>query len=124
VIAVCFGLRNRCVTADSKRPDLQLQDGRSVRVRILKSMAGVLDGVSLGHLLPGLTYDLDESLAGYLLSIRSAEAVPDAESPLSQNSDESLFEHVIRGVTITNRGHRPERAVGDDRPRRIPRKRR
>ena len=87
-------------------------------------MAGVLDGVSLGHLLPGLTYDLDESLAGYLVSIRSAEAVADAESPVSENSDESLLEHVIRGVTITNRGHQPERAVGHDRLRRTPRKRR
>lgn len=95
-----------------------------MRVRILQSMAGVLDGVSLGHLVPGLTYDLDESLAGYLVSIRSAEAVPEAESPVSGNSDESLFERVGRGVTITNRGHQPERAVVHDRPRGTRRKRR
>ena len=95
-----------------------------MRVRILKSMAGVLDGVSLGHLVPGLTYDLDESLVGYLVSIRSAEAVREAESPASENSDESLFEHLSRGVTITNRGHQSQRAVVHDRPRRPRRKRR
>lgn len=101
-----------------------MQRGQEVRVRVLRSMAGVLDRVSLGHLVPGLAYDLDESLAGYLVSIRSAEAVPATESPVSENGDESLFEHVGRGVTITNRGHQPERAVGHDRPRRTRRKRR
>ena len=95
-----------------------------MRVRILQAMAGVLDGVSLGHLVPGRTYDLDESLAGYLVSIRSAEAVPEAELLVSENSDELLFEHVSRGVTITNRGHQLERAVVHDRPRRTRRKRR
>ena len=107
-----------------ERPDPQLQDRGSVRVRILKSMAGVLDGVSLGHLVPGLTYDLDESLVGYLVSTRSAEALSEGESRVPENRDESLFEHVIRGVTITNRGHHPERAVVHDQPRRTRRKRR
>lgn len=93
-------------------------------VRILKPMAGVLDGVSLGHLVPGLTYDLDESLAGYLVSIRSADAVPEADSPVAENTDDSLLEHVIRGVTITNTSRQIERAVGHDLPRRPRRKRR
>lgn len=95
-----------------------------MRVRILKPLAGVLDGVSLGHLISGLTYDLDESLAGYLVSIRAAEAVPRSNSPVPENTDDPLMEHVIRGVTITNRGQEREPAVGHDRSERVRRKRR
>jgi hypothetical protein len=88
-----------------------------VRIRIVKPVAGVLDGVSLGHLIPGLTYDLDESLAGYLVSTRSAEAVPESDSSILENTDDALMEHVIRGVTITGSGQQQrERTVGHDRP--------
>ena len=96
-----------------------------MRIRIVKPVAGVLDGVSLGHLIPGLTYDLDESLAGYLVSTRCAEVVPDSDSSILENTDDALMEHVIRGVTITNRGQqRLERAVGHDRPPRRRKRRR
>src|SRR5258705_12678762 len=47
-----------------------------MRVRILKPSAGIMDGVSLSHLLPGLTYDVEPSLGHYLTLNQYAEEVP------------------------------------------------
>jgi hypothetical protein len=110
-----------------------VQSGRSrshnciwacVRIRILKQMAGVLDGVSLGHLEPGLTYDVEESLGAYLVSTQSAEEVAFAHSDIMDSKDEALIEHVARGVTITSATRPLERVVSHDRPRKSRRKRR
>ena len=37
-----------------------------MRVRIRTHVAGIVQGVRLSHLVPGLTYDLDTTLGGYL----------------------------------------------------------
>jgi hypothetical protein len=106
----CLSRSHNCITAD-------------VRVRILKPMAGVLDGVSLGHLIPGLTYEVEESLGSYLVSTQSAEEVAFDDSRVVDSKDEALLEHVARGVTITST--QPlERVVSHDRPRKSRRKRR
>lgn len=98
----------------------------AVRIRILKQMAGVLDGVSLGHLEPGLTYEVEESLGAYLVGTQSAEEVAFADSQVMDSKDEALIDHVARGVTITNTNTiQPlERVVAHDRPRKSRRKRR
>jgi hypothetical protein len=95
-----------------------------VRVRILKQMAGVLDGVSLGHLEPGLIYDVNESLGAYLVTTQSAEEVSLSDSALMRGDDDQLIEHVARGVTVTNRSQPLERAVSHDQPRKRRRNRR
>jgi len=95
-----------------------------VRIRILKSMAGVLDRVSLGHLVPGLTYDVEESLGAYLVSTHCAEELPFGEALNGEGKDETLAEHVTRGVTITNRSQYSERTVGHDRSSRTRRRKR
>ena len=96
-----------------------------MRILIVKPTVGVLDGVSLGHLVPGMTYEVEESLGAYLVSIRSAEQLPDADPDSTiENSDDSLIEHLTRGVMITNRSQQFERAVGHDRPSKRRRKRR
>jgi hypothetical protein len=95
-----------------------------MRVRIVKTMAGVLDGVSLGHLIPGVTYEVEDSLGAYLVSTRSAEPVPDTYSHGIGSGDDALIEHVTRGVTIINKNERFEHAVAHDRPTRRRRKRR
>ena len=46
-----------------------------MRVRIRKRVEGIVQGVSLSHLVPGLTYDLDSTLGGYLVTVGAAEAV-------------------------------------------------
>jgi hypothetical protein len=95
-----------------------------VRIRILKQMAGVLDGVSLGHLEPGLTYDVEESLGAYLVSTQSAEEVAFADTQDMDSKDEALIDHVARGVTITHATQPLERVVSHDRSRKSRRKRR
>lgn len=94
-----------------------------VRIHILKPMAGVLDGVSLGHLEPGLTYEVEESLGAYLVSTQSAEEVAFGDSRIMDSKDDTLIEHVARGVTVTNTTQPLERVVSHDRPRKPRRKR-
>jgi hypothetical protein len=89
----------------------------AVRIRILKPMAGVLDGVSLGHLEPGLTYEVEESLGAYLVSTQSAEEIAFGDSRIMDGKDDTLIEHVARGVTVTNTTQPLERVVSHDRPK-------
>ena len=107
----CLSRSHYCIRAD-------------VRIRILKPMAGVLDGVSLGHLEPGLTYEVEESLGAYLVSTQSAEEIAFGDSRIMDSKDDTLIEHVARGVTVTNRTQPLERVVSHDRPRKSRRKRR
>ena len=86
-------------------------------------MAGVLDGVSLGHLEPGLTYEVDESLGAYLVSTEAAEEIAFDDSRIVDSKDETLIEHVARGVTVTST--QPlEKVVSHDRPTKSRRRRR
>ena len=47
----------------------------SVQVRILKPCEGIVEGHSLGLLVPGQMYDLPEGLAQYLVSCKCAEVI-------------------------------------------------
>jgi hypothetical protein len=107
----CLSRSHYCIRAD-------------VRIRILKPMAGVLDGVSLGHLEPGLTYEVEESLGAYLVSTQSAEEIAFGDSRIMDSKDDTLIEHVARGVTVTNATQPLERVVSHDRRRKSRRKRR
>ena len=85
-----------------------------MRVRILKQSTGVVDGVSLRALLPGLTYDLPNDLAEYLIATDAAQEVPaihPARDPLSD--DEGMAERLTAGVKInqplTEAADRPRR---------------
>ena len=44
-----------------------------MRIKILKHSKGILDGVSLSHLLPGLVYEVPISLGTWLMSQGTAE---------------------------------------------------
>ena len=44
-----------------------------VRIRIMKPVAGVIDGVTLSRLHPGVIYEVPQSLGDYLLTIGAAE---------------------------------------------------
>ena len=52
-----------------------------VRIRILKPTSGVLDGVSLSHLIPGLVYEVSASLGTFLIAQEAAEE--DASSTIA-----------------------------------------
>jgi hypothetical protein len=53
-----------------------------MRVRILKSAEGIMDGVSLAHLVPDTIYELDPIVAHYLITTGHAEVPPHSEHRL------------------------------------------
>jgi len=69
-----------------------------MRVRILRAVAGVLDGHSLGKLTPGLLYELDDALARQLMSMGCAKA-EDSHAPalVMRAVDDSLDEARLTG---------------------------
>ena len=78
-------------------------------------MAGIIDGVSLSHLDPGLTYEVSESLGGYLVSCGDADAVS-ASAPFVDPDEDESDTHIFGGVIVA-----PPVESAADRP---PRKRR
>lgn len=87
-----------------------------MRIRILKATTGVMDRVSLSRLLPGLTYDVDASLAGHLIAQGAAQA---ASSPpalvVPIDVHDPHMEHLTGGITITDP---PPRGAHDEGPSR------
>lgn len=72
-----------------------------MRVRILKSSAGIVDGVSLSRLIPGLIYDLEPITANYLISQRCAEKPPASErGAVVAPDNRTLSSQLFGGVRI------------------------
>jgi hypothetical protein len=72
-----------------------------MRVRMLNSAEGIVDGVSLAHLVPGLTYDLNPFVAEYLIATRSGEELALSASALVIPLDNPrAFSQLTRGVTV------------------------
>jgi len=86
-----------------------------VRVRILKPSAGIIERVSLSSLLPGLTYELPESLGTFLVGKRTAEEVVPTPGIVVPLDNPDAFHQIIGGVTVLH----PREQTGD-RPRRQP----
>jgi hypothetical protein len=90
---------------------------RAMQVRIIKSAEGIIDGVSLAHLIPGLTYDLEISIARYLVEKDCAEETPLSVPALVIPLDNArAYAQLTRGVTVV-----PPRAEAADTRRRRPR---
>jgi hypothetical protein len=86
-----------------------------MRVRILKPAEGIMGGVSLAHLVPGAAYDLDPTVAQYLVESRHAERVPPSALVIPVDNPRA-YSQLTRGVTVI-----PPRAEAADKP---PRRRR
>lgn len=70
------------------------------RVRIIRPVAGVVDGVSLSALWPGLIYELEVGLARYLVTCGAAEE--SATRPVSVvPADDPYIAHLTGGVIVT-----------------------
>ena len=91
-----------------------------MRVRILKAVAGVLDGQSLGKLAPGLLYELDDALARQLMSMGCAKE-ENSQAPalvMRGAAEEPLDEaRLTGGVRVVPReiaadDARPDRRLG------------
>jgi len=99
-----------------------------MRVRILKAVAGVLDGQSLGKLAPGLLYELDDALARQLMSMGCAkEENSQAPALVMRAAEEPLDEaRLTGGVRVVPReaaadDARPDRRLGTADRRKRPR---
>jgi hypothetical protein len=69
-----------------------------MRIRIIKPLAGVLDGQSLAKFTPGLLYELDAALARQLISMGCArEEHSHAPALVIRVSDDSLDEARLTG---------------------------
>jgi len=86
----------------------------TMRIRIVKPVVGVLDGVSLGHLKLGFMYDLHESLARYLISSGAAEETLFDKPALVKPIDDPYLAHLTGGVTVVQIDIDP---AADNRPR-------
>jgi hypothetical protein len=90
-----------------------------VQVRILKRSEGIMDSVSLSHLIPTFVYDVEPSVAWHLIASGSAEEVLRSTPALVVAIDEpNALEVLTRGVNVT-----AAPATAADKPRR-PRKKR
>jgi hypothetical protein len=90
---------------------------------MLKAMVGVLDGISLSRLVPGLTYDMEESLARYLITCGAAEETASTRPALVVPVDEPNIAHLTGGVTVTH-VNPPPKSLAADQPPKIQRFRR
>jgi hypothetical protein len=85
---------------------------------MVKPMSGVLDGVSLSYLAPGGTYDVNDGLARYLISVGAAEELDSTQPALIPPLDDRSIAHLTGGVTVTGANFSAD-DVADDRPARI-----
>ena len=88
-----------------------------MRIRIRQAIAGIVDGVSLSHFVPGLTYDVSDSLGGYLVSSGDADEVP-ASTPVVESTDDSTDSAIFGGVIVASQFDRVDRAADKPRPMR------
>lgn len=63
-----------------------------MRVRITKALAGSIDGIQLSRLSQGHVYDVNTSLACYLLSEQMAEPAADDEPTALLPVENKMFE--------------------------------
>jgi hypothetical protein len=73
-----------------------------MRVRILKPSEGIVDGVSLSQLAPGLIYDVKPITARYLISRGCAEELTPADAKLVTPPDNpTFFSQAFGGIHVT-----------------------
>jgi hypothetical protein len=73
-----------------------------MRVRILKHVEGVVDGVSLRCLVPGCIYDVNPALGHYLSTNGFAEEVVSESNsaPVVPLDTPYALEQLTRGITV------------------------
>jgi hypothetical protein len=120
-IATLVAAFNALCTSPKERPFGPAKRARSVsdtrRVRIIKPLVGILDGVSLSTLAPGLIYDLEASLARYLISCGAAEESPAARAVSVVPEDDPYIAHVVGGVIVNQAPASPQDTAADKPPK-------
>jgi hypothetical protein len=84
-----------------------------VRIKILKHSTGIMDGVSLSHLLPGLVYEVPVSLGTWLVGRQNAEedVTPRVGIVIPLDQTSAMF---TGGISVS-----PAKDHEDDRARRL-----
>ena len=90
-----------------------------MRIRIRRAIAGIIDGVSLSHLWPGLSYEVSDSLGGYLVSSGDADEIP-ASAPIAELDERETDTPIFGGIVVAP----PLERAADRAPRRRRRSRR
>lgn len=85
-----------------------------MRIRIRRPIAGVIDGVSLSHFEPGLSYEVTDSLGGYLVSTGDAEAAPATVQiePVEEPSDYRAFGGIVIAPSRDDAADKPRPLAG------------
>ena len=108
---------NALCTSEQERLFPRAKRARDVsaiqRVRIIKPLVGILDGVSLSTLAPGLIYDLEASLARYLISCGTAEESAAAPAVSVVPEDDPYIAHVVGGIIVTQAPASPQDTAAD-----------
>ena|SRR5436190_16838385 len=92
-----------------------------MRIRIIKAVAGVLDGHTLGQLTPGLVYELDDGLARQLISMGCArEEHSEALALVIRSGDEVFDEARLTGGVRVIPPESADDASRSDRRRGLP----
>jgi hypothetical protein len=114
---------NALCTSEQERPFPPAKRAQGVsetrRVRIVKPVAGILDGVSLSTLAPGLIYDLEASLAHYLISCGAAEESAAARAVSVVPEDDPYIAHLVGGVIVTQAAASPRQHTAADKPPKV-----
>ena len=84
---------------------------------MLKPMVGVLDGISLSRLVPGLMYDVEDDLARYLISCGAAEETASTRPALVVAVDDPYIAHLTGGITVTQVSPPPKHVAADQPPK-------
>jgi len=84
-----------------------------MRVRITKALSGSIDGIQLTRLFKGQVYDVNTSLACYLLSEQVAELAP-SDAPSVAPVEHQMFRS--SEPPASPKGLPPPRAIAADRP--------
>ena len=112
---------NALYALQQERPFGSAKRGRGLsdtrRVRIIKPMAGIVDGVSLSALVPGLIYELEEGLALYLMSCGAAEESAAMGAVSVVPPDDPYIAHVVGGVIVTQITAPPQETAADRPPK-------
>jgi hypothetical protein len=91
-----------------------------MRVRIIRPLAGVLEGQSLARLIPGLLYEMDDAFARQLISMGGAREETSQQPALvirgsDEQPDDARLTGGVRVVALDTADDRPNESTPDRR---------
>ena len=66
----------------------------------MKAATGVIEGLSLSQLSPGLIYDVDDFVGGQLIALNAAVEVHRSDEAIVTDDDDDKIERLSGGVKV------------------------